>query len=369
MITRKRIHSAGPSITDKEISYVTEAVTSGWYDDFRVWVERFEAAFVDYLGGGYALATSGGTGALHLALAVAGVSEGDEVIVPDLSWVATANVIRYLGAEPVFVDIRLDDWNIDVTLIEAAITPRTKAIFPVHMYGHPCDMDAIQDIAERHNLIVVEDACPAVGSTYKGRLAGTCSNTAGFSFQGAKMLATGQGGMFVTRDEDLFRRATSLIEHGRDQGSGMFYSAEIGYQYKMANVVAAMGLAQLERIDELLARKQALFDWYAERFAEVNGITMQMPMEGASGNFSYPSISIDPGVGDRDQVTAVLKEHNVDTRPVFPRMSTFPAFNASHTPNAELIEKTGMNLPTAAYLDESDVDEICQVIVGAIHVG
>jgi perosamine synthetase len=369
MISREKIHSAGPWITEKEIAYATEATRSGWYSDYRLWTERFEEGFAGYLGVKYALATSSGTGALHLALAVNDIKAGDEVIVPDISWVATANVVRYLGAEPVFVDVRLGDWNIDPAKIEAAITPKTKAIFPVHLYGHAADMEAICAIAEKHDLLVIEDACPAVGSNIGGKLMGTYGVTSGFSFQGAKMLATGQGGMFVTDDEKLYQRAVSLIEHGRDPSKGMFYSAEVGYQYKIPSVAAAIGVAQLERVEELIERKRQCFSWYIKALDGIAGINFQEPMEGSFSNYSYPSIRIDPEISTPAIIAEAFKAQNIDSRPAFPRMSSFPAFQDADTPVARNIEETGINLPTAAYLEETDVREICAVLADVLQRG
>lgn len=363
---REKIHSAGPSITDREIAYVTKAVTSGWYDDYRAWIERFESAFAEYLGVRHALATSSGTGALHLCLAASGIGAGDEVIVPDISWVATANVIKYLGATPVFVDVRLNDWNMDPERVAEALTARTRAIFPVHLYGHPCDMDAICSLAQDVGALVIEDACPAVGSTDNGRKVGTFGAASGFSFHGAKVLATGQGGMLVTDDTALYKRAVRLIEHGRDPSRGMFFSSEVGYHYKMPNISAALGLAQLERIDELVSRKRRLFDWYQSRLGGIDGIEFQTPANGTISNCSYPSIRIDRSRAERDEVATQLKAQGIDTRPAFPRMSMFPAFVPALTPNASIIEETGLNLPTAAYLSEDDVDRICTVILAAI---
>ena len=362
-MTRSRIHSAGPIISDLEIEYVTDAIRNGWYDGFRGYIERFQAAFQEHLGVRYALATSHGTGALHLALAAAGIGPGDEVIVPDISWIATANVVRHCGATPVFVDVRMLDWNMDPDAAAAAVTPRTAAIFPVHLYGHPADMDPIVAIAQRHGLLLAEDAAPSVGSTYRGRKMGTFGTTAGFSFQGAKVLATGQGGMFVTNDAEFHRRAVGLYEHGRDPRHGTFYSAEVGYNYKMPNLVAAMGVAQLERIDELVAKKLTVHRWYRERLGQVEGIHFQEVTEGAHSNWSYPSIRLDAKVFDRNAVGAALKALGIDTRPVFPRMSSMPAFQLADTPRAAEIEATGLNLPTAGYLDEDDVARIGEAIV------
>ena len=362
-MARSHIHSAGPRISQKEIDYVADAITNGWYDNCYSYIEEFQKAFSEYIGIRHSLATSHGTGALHLALAANGVGPGDEVIVPEISWIATANVIKYCGAEPVFSDVRLEDWNLDPNTIEESITSRTACIFPVHLYGHPADMDSINNIARKHNLMVVEDAAPSVGSRYQDKPPGIFGKAAGFSFQGAKMLATGQGGMFVTDDDKVFERATSIYNHGRDATKGTFFSSEVGFNYKMPNLVAAMGLAQLERIDELISHKHMLRDLYITRLGNIDGFEFQKECNGAKSNWSYPSIRVDPNIINRDKLIDELSKRGIDTRPVFPRMSTMPAFKEVSAPRAELISITGINLPTAGYLEEEDVDIICDTIL------
>lgn len=366
-MNRDRIHSAGPWITDKEAQYVGDAIRNGWYDENRSYIEAFENAFAAYLGVRYALATSHGTGALHLALAASGVADGDEIIVPDISWIATANVVRHCGATPVFIDVRPGDWTIDPDQIEKAITRQTKAIFPVHLYGHPADMIAITSIAEANGLIVIEDAAPAVGSTYHGKKAGTFGRAAGFSFQGAKLLATGQGGMLVTDDEDVYNRAVRMYEHGRQPERGIFFSAEVGHNFKMANLVAAMGLAQIERVDELVAQKQKVFRQYEERLDGLNGVVMQAPGPDCVSNGSNPSILINPDLADRDTVRTELQRRNIDTRPTFPRMSSMPSFRKSDTPVSKHVEENGLNLPTPAYLDNDDIGSVCDALAEIIE--
>ena len=348
------------------MQYVADAIHNGWYDENRGYVEAFEKAFAVYLGVRYALATSHGTGALHLALAASGVTDGDEVIVPDISWIATANVVRHCGATPVFVDVHPGDWTLDPDRIQDAITTRTKAIFPVHLYGHPADMNAITAIAETNGLMVIEDAAPSIGSKYRGKNTGTFGRAAGFSFQGAKLLATGQGGMFVTEDADVYRRAVSLYEHGRQPEHGVFFSAEVGYNFKMANLVAAMGLAQLERVDELVARKQEVYRQYQEQLARLNGVVMQTSVPHAVANGSNPSVLVDPDLVDRDYVLAELRARNIDTRPSFPRMSSMPSFQDSDTPVSKRIEENGLNLPTPAYLDEDGIVMVCDALAEII---
>ena len=236
------ILTAGPSITQREIDYVTDAITNGHGAHWGDYIARFEKAFAEYIGVKHAMATSSCTGALHLGLLALGI-DGGEVILPDMSWIASASVIRYVGAKPVFVDIEPDSWCINPMSIIKAITHRTKAIMPVHLYGQPSDMHTIHQIADEYNLKIIEDAAPSVGAEFNGHKTGSTGDVAGFSFQGAKMLSTGEGGMFVTNDSDLFDRAKHFAEHGRS-GSG-FHITDIGYKYKMSNLQAAWGLAQL----------------------------------------------------------------------------------------------------------------------------
>jgi perosamine synthetase len=363
MTTEKRIYSAGPSITEKEVRYAAEAARDGWYSRYNEWVENFETAFADYIGVKHAHATPHGTSALHLAMCALELAEGDEVIVPDISWVATANAILYTGAKPVFVDVTPDSWTMDPEGLKKAITKRTKAIMPVHLYGHPAEMDEVGQVARDHGLIIVEDACPAVGSEYKGKKAGNLGDIGCFSFQGAKLLATGEGGMLVTDNSEYFERVRLLSEHARDDSEKTFWCVELGFQYSMANVVAAIGLAQLERVDELVAMKRQIFDWYHERLKVLEGVSMFKEKPGILSNCSYPSIILDEGssVG-RDELRTKLKEKNIDSRPAFPRMSQFPHLEDAHTPVAEKVEKRGLNLPCPFNLTEEDADYVCRMI-------
>lgn len=362
LMKRDRYHSAGPDITQREIAAAAEAAANGWYSNYRLHIERFEDQFKEYLGVKYALATSSGTAALHLCLAAAGIGPGDEVIVPDVTWVATGNVVRLLGAEPVCVDILPGDWTIDPTKIEEKITEKTKAIFPVHLYGHPADMDAVCAIAEKHNLIVIEDAAPAIGSTYKGKKAGTLSLAAGFSFQGAKLMVTGQGGMLVTDDETIYRRAASLIEHGREPEHGIFYSGKVGYNYKMPAMSAAVGSVQLERLDELILKKRRQQKFYYDRLHHRNEISFIVEQPGRFVNFAYPSVMINSSYASRDKIFERLRAKSIDSRPAFPRQSNMPNFANADTPVSIAVEEQGWNLPTAFYFDERDMDYICQSI-------
>ncbi len=366
MQKRDRYHSAGPSIIPSDVAAVADAAANGWYTNFRHHISKFEDEFKEYLGVKYALATSSGTAALHLSLAAAGIGPGDEVIVPDLTWVATGNVVQLLGARAVPVDIRPTDWNIDPDKIEAAITDKTKAIFPVHLYGHPADMDRINAIAEKHGLLVIEDAAPAIGSKYKGRAAGTLALAAGFSFQGAKLMVTGQGGMLVTDDKTIYDRAVSLVEHGREPEHGIFYSGKTGYNYKMPALCAALGSSQLTRLDDIIAIKHKQQAFYTERFASRDDVQMIEAQPDMYCNYAYPSLMLKTDKINRDDFFEALRAKNIDSRPTFPRQSTMPTFMDADSPVAKSVEENGWNLPTAAYLTEEDMGYICDVVEGIL---
>ncbi|HUU29644.1 MAG TPA: DegT/DnrJ/EryC1/StrS family aminotransferase [archaeon] len=366
---RDRIHSAGPSITAKEIETVMDAIQNGWYSNYRHYLERFEKEFAEYVGVRHAIATTSCTTALHLGVATLGLKEGDEVILPDLTWVATASVLIYEGVKPVTVDIDPDSWTIDPDAVRKAITPRTRAIMPVDLYGHPCDYDEIMKIAVEHGLKVLSDAAPAVGSLYKGKSTAAYPNIACYSFQGAKMMVTGEGGMLVTNDDELFERAAFLAEDGRDESKKTFWIQEIGYHYKIANLLAALGVAQLERVEELVAMKRKQFDMYYERLGHVPGIKMFREKEGCRANCAYPSLLLEGEFPvNRDELRKRLRERKIDTRPLFPPLSEFDMFDDADTPVAKRIAGTGINLPTPAYLDQDDVDYICGAILEILEV-
>src|SRR2546421_4031984 len=260
----ERIPVAGPWITQKEIDYVTDAVTTAWYGNANVYHDRFERAFSDYVGVRHAVALPSCTSAIHLSLLALGVGAGDEVIVPDATWIASAAPITYVGATPVFADIEAQTWCLAADSFEACITPRTKAVIIVDLYGNMPDMDAVRDVARRHGIAIEEDAAEAIGSEYKGKKAGSFGDASVFSFHGSKTLTTGEGGMLVTNDAKLFERARFIRDHGRKPGDKMFFNHEVAYKYKMSSMQAALGLAQLVRIEELLEQKRRMFKWYEQ---------------------------------------------------------------------------------------------------------
>ena len=365
----KKISFAGPSITQKEMDYVADAVKNGWYETFHMHVQKLIAAVSDYLGVRYVHPTHCCTLALHLSAASLSLKEGDEVICPDLSWVATAYAISYTGAKPVFVDIDPETWCIDPEAIKRAITPKTKAIMLVHMFGHPAMMDKIMSIAKEHNLKVIEDAAPSMGAEYKGRKTGTFGDCACFSFQGAKIAVSGEGGVFVTNDEQLYKKAILLSEMGRTDSKAVFWSDIVGYQYTMGNIPAAMALAQVERIDELVAMKRRIFDWYYSRLKDIDGLKIIKEQSGCKSNYCYPSILLGEKIKtERDKVIGKFRELNIHARPVFPRMSKFPAFEERFpNPEADKAWRRGISLPAAADLNEEDVDFVCRALIETIQ--
>lgn len=357
------ILTAGPSISARETSYVLDAVRHGWNRQWNDYLQRFQAAFAEYTGARYALATSSGTGALHLALAALGVGPGDEVIVPDLTWVATANAVLYVGATPVFADVEPDTWCLDPISFEAAITPRTRAVIPVHLYGHPARMDRILEIARRHNLYVVEDAAPAIGAEFQGRRVGALGDIGCFSFQGAKLLVTGEGGMLVTNSEALYRRAYALWDQGRTPGT--FWINELGWKYKMSNLQAALGWAQLQRVDGFIEAKREIFAWYAEGLAGVPHITLNAEAPWARSIYWMTSLVLDEAAGiSRDEFRAALQKRKIDTRPVFPAISQYPFWPRRQPPQpvAERLGRQGVNLPSGVALRRREVEYICRQI-------
>lgn len=357
-----RILTAGPTISDLEVQYGLDAIKNGWNNDWALYLKKFEREFAEYLGVKHAMATSSCTGAMHLALLAFGIGPGDEVIVPELTWVATASAVKYVGATPVFCDVDPESWTMLPASAEKCITSRTKAIIPVHLYGHPCDMDPILALAAKHNLIVMEDSAQAVGAEYKGRKTGSMGHASAFSFQGAKALVTGEGGMLATNDAQLMERAQFKGDHGRSPNKVLF-NIEVGYKYKMSNVQAALGLAQIQRVNEIIQKKVQIFNWYKERLADIDVIKLNPENSWAKNIFWMSSIVLSDSLPlERDDFIQRLSARNIDSRPVFYPLSCFPMFEKQNNPNAYHIGLRGINLPSGHNRTEEEVDYICQHI-------
>ncbi|KFN39669.1 hypothetical protein KN63_01740 [Smithella sp. F21] len=362
-VGHEMILTAGPSISAREASYALDAARYGWNNHWADYIKKFENSFADYLGVKHALSFSSCTGALHLALLSLGIGQGDEVIVPDITWVATANAVLYTGATPIFADIDPKTWCIDPSSIEKCITPYTKAIMPVHLYGHPAQMDEIMDLAKKHNLFIVEDAAPSIGAEYKGQKTGTFGDMAAFSFQGAKLVVAGEGGMLVTNNEDLYKRVYSLWDQGRKPGT--FWIQDNGWKYKMSNIQAAIGLGQLERVDELIEAKRRIFRWYAEGLQGIKHVDLCYEPEGTRSIYWMSSILVDiKSPISRDNLREELKKRNVDTRNVFPAISQYPIWPKKQPPQpvAKLVGDQAINLPSGVCLRREQVDYVCDCI-------
>lgn len=364
----KMIPISGPSISQKEINYVSDAVKNGWYENRDGYIQKFEQKFTKYLDIKYAIATSSCTGAMHLALAALKIKEGDEVILPDITWIATAAAVTYVGATPVFVDIDRDTWTIDPDSIKKAINKKTKGIIPVHLYGHPANMDEIIKIAKEYGLFVLEDAASSIGAEYKGKKTGGLGDAGAFSFHGTKLLVTGEGGMMVTNDDKIYERASFLANQGRDSKIPFFMN-EIGYKYKMSNIQAALGLAQLERIDELIKKKKKIYEWYKSRLSTVKGIGLNIEKDWAKSTYWMSSIVLEDALPiDREEFRVKLKKKNIDTRPIFVPISSFPMFKKAKNPVAEFIGGRGINLPSPLNLTKKQANYVSESVLKLISV-
>jgi perosamine synthetase len=371
----KYIPVSGPSITQKEIDYVTDAVTNAWYGNANVYHDRFERAFADYLGVKYAVALPSCTSAIHLSLLALDIKAGDEVIVPDVTWIASAAPINYVGATPVFADIDPQTWCISAESLESYITPRTKAIIPVNLYGGMPHMDALLAIAKKHNLAIIEDAAESIGSEYHGQKSGSFGDTGVFSFHGSKTLTTGEGGMLVTDREDLYQRVLFLRDHGRKPGDKLFYNTEVGYKYKMSSMQAALGLAQLERVEELIDLKRQNFSLYQTELDSIDGLTLNYEPPNTKNTYWMVTAIIDPQLGiDKHKLMDRMREYEIDTRPFFHPLSSLPAYE--YLPSAKLardrnkhsyqISEYGINLPSGMNITAQKVRYISEILTSLL---
>ena len=363
----KIIPVAGPWITEKEIRYVTDAITNSWYDGANNYINRFETAFKSYLGRKYAISLPSCTSGLHLSLLALGVAPGDEVIVPDATWIASAAPVTYVGAQPVFADIDPKTWCLSAETVKPLITHKTKAIIAVNLYGHMPEYDDLLALG----IPIIEDAAESVGSKYKGILSGTFGVTSCFSFHGSKTLTTGEGGMLLTDDEQLYKRCMIMRDHGRLPGDTLFQNTEVAYKYKMSDLQAALGLAQLERIDDLVRRKREIFQWYKEAFQNLPFISLN-PSHPQIENSYWMSTAI---FSESFRLTKLeiidkLKEMNIATRPFFFPLSSLKAYEnskdsaraARENRHAYAISEKGINLPSAASLSINDVATVAAVL-------
>ena len=359
-----QIPIAEPLIDDTELQYVSECILSGWVSSTGKFVNQFEEMFADFCQTKHAITTSNGTTALHLALLAADIGAGDEVLVPTLTFVATANAVTYTGAKPVFIDSEPNSWNIDPSKIEEAITPKTKAIIPVHLYGHPADMEPLQKICAKHNLILIEDAAEAHGAMYKGQKVGSLGDLGIFSFFGNKIITTGEGGMVVTNNDEYADKIRILRDHGMEKDR-RYWHPVLGYNYRLTNIQAALGVAQMEKIDHILLKKIQNAGWYNTLLQNIKGITLPHEMDWAKNVYWLYSILIDKkkfGLS-RDELMVRLQEKGIETRPLFYPVHSQPIYATGESfPVAKNISKSGLSLPSSVKLTEQSINKITATI-------
>lgn len=360
---------AAADVSGNEEKYVVEAVRSTWISSTGAFVDRFEAEFAEACGTRTSIAVCNGTVALHLALLALDVRRGDEVLVPSLTYVATANAVRYLGAEPVFVDVDPETWCIDPDKLEAAITRRTRGIIPVHLYGHPADMDAINQVAAVHGLWVLGDAAEAHFAKYRGRTVGSLAPMATFSFYGNKMITCGEGGAIALDDPQMEVRLRTLRGQGVDP-KRRYYFPVTGYNFRLTNVACALLCAQLERRDAIVAARRQVYRRYKEGLAGVHGISMQPVADWAEPAPWLFTVRVDQAEFgmSRDALGLALKDAAVDSRPAFVPLHSLPMFReeskarGEDLPHTDAISSSAINLPTFNQMTEGQVERVCEAV-------
>ncbi len=353
-----------PTLGEKEKQNVMECLDSTWISSKGRFVRAFESEFAAYIGTKYGTAVNNGTVALHLALLALGIGKGDEVIVPSLTYVASVNTIHYTGATPVFADSLLSTWQVDPDDIERKITRQTRAILLVHLYGYPCDMDRIMEIAKKHNIFVIEDCAEAIGSEYKGKKVGTFGDIACFSFFGNKTITTGEGGMVLTNDATLYERSCRLKDQGTAKDREYWHDI-IGYNYRMTNICAAIGLGQLERAEEFIEKKIAIAEYYSKRL-EKAPVVCHKNADPTNIRHTYWMFSIlARDAEERAALRSHMKEDGIETRPTFYPAHTLPMYSEKYQklPTAESIGWRGINLPSWPMLTQEQLDTVCDSIL------
>jgi perosamine synthetase len=350
-----------PTLSGNEKKYVMECIDSTWISSKGKFITKFEEAFSSFLNIKYSASVSNGTVALHVALLALGIGPGDEVIVPSFTYIASVNAVFYTGATPVFVDSLNDTWQMDPADIKRKITPMTKAVMAVHIYGHPCAMDEILNICKQHNLYMVEDTAEAFGSKYKNKFAGSFGDISTFSFFGNKTITTGEGGMVSTNSKELCNKVFHLKGQGLAKGKE-YYHDVIGYNYRMTNICAALGCAQLERANEIILKKRQIAEWYKEFLVDLS-LALHQESENTFHTFWMITILLDEA-DHRDRLREFLKKNEVETRPTFYPVHKMPMYNKTGVvlPVAESLGKRGINLPSYPELNKNDVEYISSKI-------
>ena len=362
---RTYIPVANPFFDEQEIQLLNECIISGWVSSGGPFVTKFEKMVAEYTGTKYAISCSSGTSGLHLALLANDIGPGDEVIVPSLTFVATANAVTYTGAKPIFIDSDFKSWNIDPNLIEASITSKTKAIIPVHLYGLPAEMDAVNNIAKKNNLIVIEDASEAQGAKYKEKMIGTLGDAAVFSFFGNKIITTGEGGMIVTDSKSVADKCRILRDHGMTKERRYWHNV-IGYNYRMTNMQAAIGVAQMNKIDKIIKKKQGIAKEYMKILGNDKGVIFPTKNPESENVFWLFTVLIQEEIFGMNAKSLMekLQKHKIDTRPIFPPLHTQPIYMEGKKLNvAEQLHQMGITLPSSYDLSYNDIKLICDTIL------
>lgn len=362
---KKKIYYTKPSITDLEINYATDAATNGWGDKCYSYINKLEHLFKKHLKVKYAIATSSCTGALHMGLSALGIGPGDEVIMADTNWIATASSVFHLGAKPVFVDILEDTWCIDPNKVEAAISSSTKAIIAVHLYGNLCEMNHLLRIGKKYNIPIIEDAAEAIGSVYKGARAGSIGLFGTFSFHGSKTITTGEGGIFVTNNKRLYNKVLTLSNHGRASNEKrQFWSKKIGFKYKMSNIQAAIGCAQIERIKDLTKKKREIFHIYKKKLSSFSEIIMNPePKNTLNGAWMPTVVFSKKSKVTRSKLLKAFRKENIDARVFFWPLTSLNMFKSiKRNKNAWDICGRSINLPSYHDISLKEINKVVDVV-------
>ena len=359
----KFIPISKPSITKKEIDYVNNAIQSGWVSSLGEYIVKFENKFAEYCEVKKSISVTSGTTGLHLAMEAMGIGIGDEVIVPDLTFIATANAVKYTGAQVVSVDIEEKSLCISPTAIKNSLTNKTKAIIAVHLNGYPANMEAINEIANQHNLFVIEDAAEAHGAKFFNKKIGSLGHVGVFSFYGNKIITSGEGGMITTDNIDLADKIIFLRDHAMSK-TKRYWHTEIGYNYRMTNLQAALGVAQLERIDELLNKRVSIFKRYYKNLSNVENFQLNRTNEFLDVSFWSICLEIkNYDIIKRDNLIKNLREYNIDSRPYFYPISDMPMYKTVNTKITHEIYQKGIYLPIFFDLKDEEIDYICEIII------
>lgn len=362
-----RIPVMTPLLSGNELKYVTECITTGWISSQGAYVKKFEQQFAEYSNMKFGVAVSNGTVAIHLALAALGIGEGDEVIVPDLTFAASINGVIYTGATPVIADVDPETWTLSPSDVEKLITPKTKAIMPVHIYGHPCHMDELMTIAKKHNLLVVEDCAEALGALYKGQHVGSFGDAATFSFFGNKTITTGEGGMVLFKDEAVYNKAMVLRDHGMSKQKRYWHDF-VGFNYRMTNIQAAIGVAQLERLDEFVEAKRKMASVFNAGLSQHKPVTLPPEKDWAFNGYWLYTCIIDPKGGvTRDELIEKLMKNGVETRPVFYPLHEMPPYiqyvrSGQTFPVTDHISRNGISLPSSVTITAEEQNSILNAV-------